>query len=56
MTLKEFLDYRERRFDSKSSEECDDYYRGYMDGWEHAIRDVIVNLERHGVNLEISLD
>lgn len=56
MTLKEFLDYRERRFDSENPEECGDYFRGYMDGWEHAIRDVIVTLEHHGFNLEIPLN
>ena len=56
MTLKEFLDYRERRFDSQNPNEYDDYSRGYTDGWEHAIRDVIVTLERHGFNLEIPLE
>ena len=56
MTLKEFLDHRERRFDSRDSDENNVYFRGYMDGWEHAIRDVIVTLERHGFNLDIPLE
>lgn len=55
MTLKEFLEYREHRFDGKIPDEHSWYYNGYADGWQHAIKDIITVLERHDVDLEIPL-
>lgn len=54
MTLKEFLEYREHRFDSLGLE--DPFYRIYAEGWTDAIKDIRTVLECHGVNLEIPLE
>ena len=56
MTLKEFLDIREHRFDDSNLGRTSLYYRGYMDGWTDVVKDIRTVLERHGFNLEIPLD
>lgn len=55
MTLKEFLEYREHRFDNVY-EFLTDRSREYADGWRDAIKDIQTVLEAHGFDLEISLD
>lgn len=54
MTLKEFLEYREHRFDGLGLE--DPFYRIYAEGWTDAVKDIRTVLERHDVNLEIPLE
>lgn len=54
MTLKEFLEIREHRFDDLGPE--DPYYRIYANGWTDAVKDIRRCLERHGFNLEIPLE
>lgn len=54
MTLKEFLEYREHRFDGLGLE--DPFYQIYAEGWADAIKDIRTALERNEVNLEIPLE
>ena len=54
MTLKEFLEYREHRFDGLGLE--DPFLQIYAEGWTDAVKDIRTVLECHGVNLEIPLE
>ena len=56
MTLKEFLEYREHRFDKEAGYGCSDTYAAYKEGWHDACRDIQEVLEAHGFNLDIPLD
>lgn len=56
MTLKEFLDIREHRFDDAKTETANELYHVYAEGWTDAVKDIRMCLERHGFNLEIPLE
>lgn len=56
MTLKEFLDIREHRFDKDELTKSDGYVYHYANGWTDAVKDIQRCLERHGFNLEIPLE
>lgn len=58
MTLKEFLEYREHRFDDELvyNLKCPEEHIAYANGWSDAVKDIRTVLERHGVNLEIPLE
>lgn len=56
MTLKEFLEYREHRFDSLTDHDCSGTYVAYAEGWTAAVKDIRTVLERHGFDLEIPLE
>lgn len=55
MTLKEFLEYRERRFDDVNPSEYGELYQGYAEGWHDAVKDIRIVLEAH-FDLEIPLE
>lgn len=55
MTLKEFLEYREHRFDGMRDKFCD-LNKRYIDGWTDAVKDIRTVLEAHAFDLEIPLD
>ena len=54
MTLKEYLEYREHRFDSLGL--GDPFYQIYAEGWTDAVKDIRTVLERNEVDLEIPLE
>lgn len=56
MTLKEFLEYREHRFDEELTTVPNELYRCYAEGWTDAVKDIRTVLEAHGFDLEISLE
>lgn len=56
MTLREFLEYREHRFDDAKIETANELYHVYAEGWTDAIKDIRTVLEAHGFDLEISLE
>lgn len=56
MTLKEFLEYREHRFNDVDPSEFGELYQGYAEGWTDAIKEIRMVLERHGFNMEIPLE
>ena len=55
MTLKEFLEYREHRFDEELTTVPNELYRCYAEGWTDAVKDIRMVLEAHCFDLEISL-
>ena len=55
MTLREFLEYREHRFDKERGYGCSEHYSGYKEGWHDACRDIREVLERHGFDMDIPL-
>lgn len=56
MTLKELLEIREHRFDDAKTETSNELYHVYAEGWTDAVTDIRTVLERHGFDLEISLE
>ena len=53
MTLREFLEYREHRFDKEHNCPCSEHYAGYREGWHDAARDIREVLEHWGVDMNM---
>lgn len=52
MTLKEFLEYREHRFDNQIHDSCSEFHKGYMNGWHDVCHDILLVLKYHGFDLD----
>lgn len=55
MTLREFLEYREHKYDDVDRYLCNSSYIAFTEGWTLAVKDIRMVLEAHGFNLEIPL-